>query len=194
MPRDLKGRKSDMDYKKNLPLLVGLALFALGGFLGWYSPTINVDMPQNVGASYDPTTFENPIIFADDATFSDQLLAASSTATSFKIGQIGTKHTKVLSGTCNLSTANTASFTASTTILAHCAATGVAAADKCFVAAKGNGTAGVSTMAANGVFLTGLVNATTSDYFGVELINNSGVATTSYTQATSTVAYVCFDN
>ena len=60
----------------------------------------------------------------------DHSTLASTTATSFKVGQVGSQHSVILSGTCNILADS--SITASTTGYADCVAAGVVAADKVF--------------------------------------------------------------
>lgn len=64
-----------MNYaKQHGVVLLGLAVFSLGGFLGWYQPTVNVNasMPeqssQTFGQSEYSTTVTAPYVFEENVT------------------------------------------------------------------------------------------------------------------------------
>lgn len=98
------------------------------------------------------------------------------------IGSGGTTITKLLTGTCNLST-GTATIAATSSGAFYCAITGVASGDNVFVSlpiGAASTYAGIHVVAAY---------ATSSNMIGVNLANFTGVATSSYSQATTSVAY-----
>ena len=90
---------------------------------------------------------------------------ASSTATAFKVGQVGTRHTGILSGSCTIAAS---AHTASTTKQVTCAtATGVTTSYKVFVQA----TSSLPTPL--------VIQSATSSTDAIEVrIYNSGIATT----------------
>lgn len=129
------------------------------------------------------------------------------TEKSFSVGSTTPKEIlAILGGTCNLTTGNTTSgaqngqagtFAASTTKMHFCAATGVRPGDQVFVTMPSGieGQASSSPLAGTGlvgsIFAAGAY-ATTSNSIGVALYNALGVATGSYTQATTGVQYLIF--
>ena len=107
-----------------------------------------------------------------------------------QIGTKGTEQTFVSEGTCNLSQSSAGSHAATSSKEYFCAVTGVQSGDSVFVSLPPG--AGAYTSGSNsgfGGFLVNSAYATTSDAIGVQLYNGTGAATTSATQATTSVHY-----
>lgn len=94
--------------------------------------------------------------------------------------------TKILAGTCNLSTSQGA-LEATSTDDFYCAAPGVNPGDVIFVQLP---RAGATT---GGGFVTEYAVATATDMIGVGIFNATGAATSSFAQATTSVNYFVFD-
>ena len=100
------------------------------------------------------------------------------------IGALGSGLNQVLSGTCNLTgTVAGVQLVATSTGQFFCSVTGVNNGDKVFVSLT-NGHASVW-----GGFVVVDAFATTTDAIGVTLLNDTGVATSSYILATTSVQY-----
>ena len=187
-----------MDYTKHIPVAV-IVVFAIGGFLGWYSPTVNVsaNVPAQVGASYDPTRFENPINFLDDVTFGD---ASTDTV---KIGSSGTAASRLNFGTCYIK-AYAATIEATSTATVDCQ--GTAAVDASGISALTGVTFGdqvsltISTTTAgttvNGLSVSAAAASTTAGYITAQIYNGTGGTFTWPVTgvATGTASYIAIDN
>lgn len=103
-----------------------------------------------------------------DLQVTDSSRLASTTATSFKIGQVGTQHSVILSGTCNILADS--SITATTTGFADCAATGVVAADKVFFTLATTSPSGFIY----GFHVMGANASSTSGFITFSIKNNTG--------------------
>lgn len=95
---------------------------------------------------------------------------------------------QITSGTCTLQN-YAGSFTATTSLNHNCPATGVQAGDKVFVSLPINLALGVVTQAGNSIYVQGAAASTTAGNITVTLFNNTGTATTSYSQATTSVTW-----
>lgn len=109
-------------------------------------------------------------------------------ATAIKVGGTnGTRLGPVISTTCNLSQSTAGSHAATTSKEYFCAVSGVSAGDTVIVglpAAAGASTGGISSIF-GGFSVNGLGYATTSGTIGVQIMNNTGAATSSFAQATT---------
>ena len=116
-------------------------------------------------------------------------------AVSLKVGDVrfASKFTLVKQGTCNLSQSTAGSHAATTSKEYFCAVTGAAANDLVTVDLPPG--AGAYTSGASSIFGGFTVNsayATTSNRIGVSIMNNTGAATSSAAQATTTAQYSIF--
>lgn len=152
-------------------------VIAIGGY---FYPQIKI----GIGAIADTTNFSKveASSLAVGATGCDDQYATC----------IGTPISNVLTGTCNLTSnaAVTASFAATTTGQFYCAISNVAASDNVFVtlpAGAGTNLGGASSLA--GGFNLVSAYATTTGILGVTLLNVTGAATSSFTQATTGITY-----
>lgn len=120
-----------------------------------------------------------------DASYKSITLAASSTGavrdgSNWTINGIG-------EGTCNLSQANPGSHVATSSMEYYCAFTGARSGDTVIVTlppGSGPNVGGAGSIF--GGFVVGSAYATTSNRIGVQIINNTGTATSSFAQATTT--------
>ena len=99
----------------------------------------------------------------------------------------------IATGSCNLSQSSAGSHGATTSKEYFCAVTGVSAGDTVVVslpAGAGSNPNGASSLF-GGFSLNGTY-ATTSDVIAVQLLNNTGAATSSFIQATTSVIYSIF--
>lgn len=104
------------------------------------------------------------------------------------VGENGSTLNEIKSTTCNLST--TATSLASSTSPFQCAITGIASGDQVFVTLPyGNSMSGLG-----GIAMRYAVASTTAGFIEVGLFNASGVATTSYALATTSVQVLYLDN
>lgn len=106
-----------------------------------------------------------------------------------QIGQLGTEQRVVINGTCNLAT-TAASFQATSSVQFVCPVTGARSGDLVIAdlpVGAGNNTSGAGS--AGGGFVIVGAYATTSNSIGVTLQNDTGAATSSYPQATTSVEY-----
>jgi hypothetical protein len=109
------------------------------------------------------------------------------------LGVVPTNFKKILAGTCNLSQSVAGSHAATTTKEYFCAVPGVSANDLVLVdlpAGAGLNPNGASSLA--GGFVAIAAYATTSNVIAVQLDNFTGVATSSFPQATTSVEYYVF--
>jgi hypothetical protein len=105
------------------------------------------------------------------------------------VGDQGTILTDVVSGTCNATFSGT-SLAASSTGQFLCAVTGAVSGDKVFIelpAGAGANAQGAASL--YGGFTVAGAYATTTDVIGFNILNNTGAATTSFRQATTSVQY-----
>lgn len=109
-------------------------------------------------------------------------------------GCTGSAVSKVLFGTCNASQKTPGSLAASTTGQFYCAVTGAASGDVVYVTLPvGAGTnADGSGSLAQG-FSVVSANATSTGYIQFSIANNTGAATSSFRQATTSVSYIVID-
>lgn len=108
---------------------------------------------------------------------------------------VGTTHTKFLSGTCNASQKVAGSHAATTSMQFYCAVSNVTSGDKVFVTlpvGAGLNNDGAGSLA--GGFELASAYATSTGFIGFTVLNMTGAATSSYPQATTSVAYWVVDN
>lgn len=111
-------------------------------------------------------------------------------ATAVKVGSNGSRYDLIATGTCNLSQSVNGSHAATTSKEYFCAATGAAAGDVVQIAlpaGAGNNPNGAGSLA--GGFTVNGSYSTTTDVIAVQLLNVTGVATSSFVQATTSVVY-----
>lgn len=112
-----------------------------------------------------------------------------------QLGTNGTAHSKFISGTCNAAQVSAGSHAATSSKEFTCSVTGVASGDKVFVSLPpGAGAYAAGGGSTSGGFLVNGSYATAANVIGFSILNNNGVATTSYAQATTSVQYWVIDN
>lgn len=111
----------------------------------------------------------------------------------FAVGPTASTRSKVSNlqfGTCNLSQMSPGSFSATTTAVFYCAATGISAGDNVRVdLAAGAGVNSGGAGSPQGGFAAISAYATTTGILAVEIVNFTGAATTSFPQATTSAEY-----
>lgn len=156
--------------KQNILALVALVISVFVLFSG--GTTID---REGLGAVGDITnltnlTVEEDLIVLDAFTPSGASLLASTTATSFKIGQVGTQRTLVLASTCN-ATASGATVAATSTGFMQCTVTNAVETDN-VIAFLATSTLGI----ANNWVLLGGKSSTTAARVDFKVMNLTGVA------------------
>lgn len=97
-------------------------------------------------------------------------------------------------GTCNLEQASAGSHAASTSKEYYCAVTGVSAGDTVSVILPpGAGAYSYGAASVWGGFVVNSAYATSSGLIGVSILNSTGAATSSATQATTSAHYLVID-
>lgn len=104
------------------------------------------------------------------------------------IGEEGSSQSFFKEGSCNLTQSAVGSFAATSSKEHYCAVSGVESGDTVIVSLPR--AAGIASGAAG--FIPNSAYATGTDMIGVSIYNGTGAATSSYTQATSSVRYVVF--
>jgi hypothetical protein len=129
---------------------------------------------------------------------SDGDVTTSGTVTStgtIALGSSGTAHSKFISGTCNATQKSPGSHAATTSMQYYCAVTGAASGDKVFVSLPvGAGANADGAASLFGGFTVVSANATSSNFIQFAIFNGTGAASTSFAQATTSVAYWIGDN
>lgn len=105
------------------------------------------------------------------------------------IGDGGSAQTFFKKGTCNLTQSVVGSHAATTSKAFHCAVTGAKASDTVNIILPSGAGIGGSPLAG---FVVNTSFATATDMIGASIANLSGAATTSYTQATTSVTYLIY--
>jgi hypothetical protein len=174
--------------KNKLALILGVALVVVSALL-----VVSYNGQEDtVGATPGTNAIENyvPAILYNGGYYSALPIQTSSTITAadFTVGSGGTNISKILSGTCDLfSSGDTIAATSS--VIASCAATGVAAGDKVFVNLA-TSTAGV----ADNWAIVGASASSSANFIAVQLLNLSGGASQTTKAGTSTQYFVIKTN
>jgi len=162
---------------------VALIAVAIIAIIGCFTPVGQTAVQQVAGDIGSATNYTKLGVA--------QLKIGSGCDSEFKYsGCTGTAVNKLLQGTCNLSQNVSSSFAASTTQLFLCTATGVASGDNADVTLPQG--AGLPATPGGGFHVVSAF-ATTSNVLGVILSNESGAATSSFKQATTSVSYLITD-
>ena len=122
-------------FKSSLKHIAFSVLSVLGGItLGATLVGAVTTISTAISTAGDITTTEgNLLVTAGTLTVGGDATLASTTATAFKVGQTGTRHTGFVSGYCTIANV---SITASSTGMVSCSsATGIASGDRVFVQA-----------------------------------------------------------
>lgn len=159
--------------------ILGVGLFFCGFLFG------KSQVAEKLLGAIGTNPIENyvPAILYNEGYYSNLPIQTTSTVTSSgsQTGTSGTAFTFIQGNTCTATT-STAVFTATTTKTHNCAATGALAGDKVIVQLNQSGSAfGALTVVSSTV--------TESNFFHFDLLNLTGVATSSYPQSTTTVKY-----
>ncbi len=164
---------------------------------GWLTMTIAVVIGvfAVVGIVQAATTISTSITTAGNITTTSggtlTVAGASVLTGGAPIGSSGTAITQVISSTCNATSAARATVAATTSAAFFCAVTGAASGDRVFVSLPAG--AGINPSGSGtpwGGFVIGSGYASTSDYIGFNIMNLTGVATSSFTQATTSIQYL----
>lgn len=169
----------DEKFKALWVALIAVAIIAITGL---FTPAGSSVM-QTVGAVTGVTNYDNL------GVLSLKVGSGCNNGNTYS-GCTGTKVSKMLRGTCNVTQNVPGSFVASSTALFFCTVTGVASGDNVFVSLP----VGAGTPASQGQgFHVVSAFATTSNQIGMILSNDIGAATSSFAQATTSVAYWIVD-
>lgn len=118
------------------------------------------------------------------------LSSADTSVVSLKVGSQGTRHSKLISGTCNAQQKTPGSFLASSSAQFFCAVTGAVSGDKVFMSAPvGAGANANGSGSIYGGFLPQSGNATSTNWIQFSVYNATGAATSSFVQATTSWQY-----
>ena len=179
---------------KNNKLIVGISVVALilAGIALYKVLNVGSDAVSATPGSlpienYVPVVKQNGGIYSElPIQTTSTLTAADATLTDIAaagivIGTGGTELNLVLAGSCAAATTAT-SIVATSTATHTCAVTGVTAGDQVLVQLPLSG-------ASFGALQAVSATTTTSNVISFEILNLSGVATSSYPQATSSVSY-----
>lgn len=129
--------------------------------------------------------------FLQGAAFGARNQSYFDNAGKLAIGSSGTQLTQVIKGTCNPTQITPGSFPASTTAQFYCAVTGVLAGDLVIpLPPVGFGVNGSGSGSVGSGFEIFAAYATTTNQIGFTYANNTGAATTTFPQATTSVGYV----
>src|SRR3989344_2730000 len=173
---------------------------------GWMTMTLAVifGVFAVVGIVQAATTINTAITTAGNITTSaGNITATAGTLTigstsvltgGVTAGSSGTALTKKTASTCDGPSPARATVAATTSAAFFCAVTGAASGDKVFVSLPAG--AGINPSGAGtpwGGFVVGSAYATTTDYIGFNIMNLTGIATSSFTQATTSVQYWIVD-
>lgn len=169
----------------NKKIILVSALVALVVTLG-----LGAVIAKSVVSEFD--AFKASVVAEDQSNLGGGLSDRDVQAVSLKVGLTNqaTKTTFIKNGTCNLSQSSAGSHAASSSKEYFCAVTGVLAGDLVTVDLPAG--AGAYTSGAQSIFGGFTVNsayATTSGRIGVSVLNNTGAATSSAPQATTSAQY-----
>ncbi len=155
-----------------LTLGIGIAVLRSGGNIGAIGSKLIED--------YVPVIKYNEGLYTALPIYTTGTLKADGT---FTLGS-GTAITRVLHGTCTLT--SYASLAATSTTWHDCAVTGATTADRVVFGAP------YTIQATSNLMYVNPRASSTAGYIGVEIYNNTGAATTSYPLATTSVPYWIF--